>query len=89
MGRDTRGVKGIELEDGQKVISLMVPSPDDEILTVSKMALEKNQKLMILENKERSKEVIAIQLSDRNGKFFSCSSCEEDEVILIRIRNFS
>ena len=49
LGRDTRGVKGIELEDGQKVISLIVPSPDDEILTVSEMALERNQKLMILE----------------------------------------
>ena len=42
LGRDTRGVKGIELDDDQKVISLMVPGPEDEILTVSENGYGKN-----------------------------------------------
>ena len=35
MGRDTRGVKGITLEEKQSVIALIMPNKDNEILTVS------------------------------------------------------
>ena len=84
-GRDTRGVKGIELEDGQKVISLMVPSPDDEILTVSENGFGKKSKINDFRKTKRgAKGVIAMQLSDRNGKLISAVQVlEEDEVILI------
>ena len=85
LGRDTRGVKGIELEDGQKVISLMAPSPDDEILTVSENGFGKKSKINDFRKTKRgAKGVIAMQLSDRNGKFISAVQVvEEDEVILI------
>ncbi len=85
LGRDTRGVKGIELEDGQKVISLMVPSPDDEILTVSENGFGKKSKINDFRKTKRgAKGVIAMQLSDRNGKLISAVQVvEEDEVILI------
>jgi len=85
LGRDTRGVKGIELEDGQKVISLIVPSPDDEILTVSENGFGKKSKINDFRKTKRgAKGVIAMQLSDRNGKLISAVQVvEEDEVILI------
>ena len=85
LGRDTRGVKGIELEDGQKVISLMAPSPDDEILTVSENGFGKKSKINDFRKTKRgAKGVIAMQLSDRNGKLISAVQVvEEDEVILI------
>ena len=85
LGGDTRGVKGIELEDGQKVISLMVPSPDDEILTVSENGFGKKSKINDFRKTKRgAKGVIAMQLSDRNGKLISAVQVvEEDEVILI------
>ncbi len=85
LGRDTRGVKGIELEDGQRVISLMVPSPDDEILTVSENGFGKKSKINDFRKTKRgAKGVIAMQLSDRNGKLISAVQVvEEDEVILI------
>ena len=85
LGRDTRGVKGIELENGQKVISLMVPSPDDEILTVSENGFGKKSKINDFRKTKRgAKGVIAMQLSDRNGKLISAVQVvEEDEVILI------
>ena len=85
LGRDTRGVKGIELEDGQKVISLMVPSPDDEILTVSENGFGKKSKINDFRKTKRgAKGVIAMQLSERNGKLISAVQVvEEDEVILI------
>jgi len=85
LGRDTRGVKGIELEDGQKVISLMAPSPDDEILTVSENGFGKKSKINDFRKTKRgAKGVIAMQISDRNGKLISAVQVlEEDEVILI------
>ena len=85
LGRDTRGVKGIDLEEGQKVISLMVPSSDDEILTVSENGFGKKSKINDFRKTKRgAKGVIAMQLSDRNGKLISAVQVvEEDEVILI------
>ena len=81
LGRDTRGVKGIELEDGQKVISLMVPSLDDEILTVSENGFGKNQKLVLEKREEQRSHCNATY---RNGKLiFHVQVVEEDEVILI------
>src|SRR5690606_32222256 len=35
MGRSARGVRGIRLDEGQKVISLIIPQPEGRVLTVS------------------------------------------------------
>ena len=85
LGRDTRGVKGIELEDDQKVISLMVPGPEDEILTVSENGYGKKSIISDFRKTKRgAKGVIAMQLSERNGKLISAVQVvDEDEVILI------
>ena len=85
LGRDTRGVKGIELENDQKVISLMVPGTEDEILTVSENGYGKKSIISDFRKTKRgAKGVIAMQLSERNGKLISAVQVvDEDEVILI------
>ncbi len=85
MGRDTRGVKGITLEEKQSVIALIMPNKDNEILTVSENGYGKRSKVDDFRKTKRgAKGVIAMQLSERNGKLISANQVsEEDQVILI------
>ena len=85
MGRDTRGVKGITLEEKQSVIALIMPSNDNEILTVSENGFGKRSKVKDFRKTKRgAKGVIAMQLSERNGKLISANQVsEENQVILI------
>ena len=85
MGRDTRGVKGITLEENQSVIALIMPNKDNEILTVSENGYGKRSKVDDFRKTKRgAKGVIAMQLSERNGKLISANQVsEEDQVILI------
>ena len=85
MGRDTRGVKGITLEENQSVIALIMPNKDNEILTVSENGYGKRSKVEDFRKTKRgAKGVIAMQLSDRNGKLISANQVsDEDQVILI------
>ena len=48
MGRDTRGVKGITLEENQSVIALIMPNKDNEILTVSENGYGKRSRVCLL-----------------------------------------
>ena len=85
MGRDTRGVKGITLDGDQKVISLLKPSKESEILTVSENGYGKRSKVNDFRKTKRgAKGVIAMQTSERNGGLISAKEVSEmDEVILI------
>ena len=85
MGRDTRGVKGITLEEKQSVIALIMPNNDNEILTVSENGFGKRSKVEDFRKTKRgAKVVIAMQLSERNGKLISANQVsEENQVILI------
>jgi DNA gyrase subunit A len=85
MGRDTRGVKGITLEENQSVIALIMPNKDNEILTVSENGYGKRSKVEDFRKTKRgAKGVIAMQLSERNGKLISANQVsDEDQVILI------
>ena len=85
MGRDTRGVKGITLEENQSVIALIMPNNDNEILTVSENGFGKRSKVEDFRKTKRgAKGVIAMQLSERNGKLISANQVsEENQVILI------
>ena len=85
MGRDTRGVKGITLDKDQKVISLLKPSNESEILTVSENGYGKRSKVNDFRKTKRgAKGVIAMQTSDRNGSLISAKEVNvTDEIILI------
>ncbi len=85
MGRDTRGVKGITLEEDGKVISLLKPSAESEILTVSEKGYGKRSKVVDFRKTKRgAKGVIAMQTSSRNGNLISAKEVSSlDDVILI------
>jgi DNA gyrase subunit A len=53
LGRDTRGVKGITLEEDQSVISLIMPDNNNQILTVSENGFGKteNDQVILISNK--------------------------------------
>ena len=85
LGRDTRGVKGITLENDQSVISLIMPDNENQILTVSENGFGKRSKVdQFRKTKRGAKGVIAMQLSERNGKLIAANEVtENDQVILI------
>ena len=68
MGRTARGVRGIRLTGGHKVISLIIPTEDGYILTASAHGYGKRTRGVDFPVKGRGAQgVIALQTSDRNG----------------------
>ncbi len=85
MGRVARGVRGIKLQDEQFVISLIVPSEETSILTVSQNGFGKRSNSEDFRRTRRgAKGVIAMQTSDRNGNLIGAAQVKgDDEVMLI------
>ena len=74
MGRVARGVRGIKLQDDQFVISLIVPSEEASILTVSQNGFGKRSNSEDFRKTRRgAKGVIAMQTSDRNGNLIGAA----------------
>ncbi|MGY5449899.1 DNA topoisomerase (ATP-hydrolyzing) subunit A [Agarivorans sp. MS3-6] len=68
MGRTAAGVRGISLDAGQKVVSLIVPNGDGDILTATENGYGKRTRLEEYPAKSRAtKGVVSIKVSDRNG----------------------
>ncbi len=70
MGRSAAGVTGMRLQDGQKIVSMLVTDPDEGIVLAAtengygkRTAVSEYRK-----TKRASQGVIAISTSDRNGK---------------------
>ncbi len=86
MGRDARGVRGMNLEDGQRVIAMLVTRDDDgSVLTATENGYGKRTPVAEYTRHSRgTKGMIAIQTSDRNGKLIgACLVDESDEIMLI------
>ncbi|MCL1125720.1 DNA gyrase subunit A [Shewanella surugensis] len=85
MGRTATGVRGIRLEAGQKVVSLIVPKNDGAILTVTENGFGKCTLLEEYPAKSRAtKGVVSIKISERNGAVVGAVQvCENDEIMLI------
>ena len=85
MGRTARGVKGITLGDGQRVISLIVTRPGGDILTATANGFGKRTAIDDYPVKSRGTQgVISIQTSERNGAVVGAIQVDEsDEVMLI------
>jgi len=85
MGRTARGVKGINLGEGQRLISLIVPRADSRILTVSENGYGKRTETTEFPIKGRgTKGVIAMSTSERNGALVGATQVfEGDEIMLI------
>jgi DNA gyrase subunit A len=68
MGRSARGVRGIRLGEGEKMIALIIPQEGGRVLTVSENGYGKRTLAEDFPTKGRgTMGVIAMQISERNG----------------------
>ena len=97
MGRQARGVRGMNLEDGQQVIAMLVAPAETEaegegaqtsigsVLTATENGYGKRTPISEYTRHGRgTKGMIAIQTSERNGKVVAAALvAPEDEIMLI------
>ena len=85
MGRTAKGVRGIRMEDGQQVISLMVPQEGGRILSVSENGYGKRTEITEYATKGRgNKGMIFMQTTDRNGPMVGAVQVfDGDELMMI------
>ena len=85
MGRTATGVRGIRMQDGQKVVSLIVPQGDGAILTATENGFGKRTPVQDYPAKSRATQgVVSIKVSDRNGKVVGAVQVNDsDEIMLI------
>jgi DNA gyrase subunit A len=86
MGRGARGVRGMLLEDGQRVISMLVAQGETQtVLTATENGYGKRTAISEYTRHGRgTKGMIAIQSSERNGKLVGAVLVNpDDEVMLI------
>jgi DNA gyrase subunit A len=86
MGRNARGVRGMMLEDGQAVISMLVAQGEElQVLTATENGFGKRTNIAEYTRHGRgTKGMIAISTSERNGKVIGAVLVKpEDEVMLI------
>ena len=84
MGRTAHGVRGIDLETGQRVISMLVAEPGT-VLTVTENGYGKRTAIEEFPTKGRGiKGVVSISTSERNGdQIGAVLVLPEDEIMLI------
>ncbi|MDG1254939.1 MAG: DNA topoisomerase (ATP-hydrolyzing) subunit A [Glaciecola sp.] len=85
MGRTATGVRGIRLEEEQRVVSLIVPRGDGAVLTATENGYGKRTGITEYPAKSRAtKGVVSIKVSERNGRVVGAVQVnEEDEIMLI------
>ena len=86
MGRTARGVRGMNLEDHQNVIALLVAENEQQsVLTATENGFGKRTPITEYTRHGRgTKGMIAIQTSERNGKVVAATLVEvSDEIMLI------
>jgi len=85
MGRTAKGVRGIRLHSGQRVISLIIPQDDGFMLTASEHGYGKRTPMPEFPVKGRGAQgVIAMQTSERNGQLVGAVQVfAGDELMLI------
>ena len=88
-GRQSRGVKGMNLEEGQSVIAMLVAEDElQSVLTATENGYGKRTSITEYTRHGRgTKGMIAIQQSERNGKVVAATLVHaEDEIMLITDR---
>ena len=86
VGRNTRGMRGMRLEDEQEIISLLVAENDEQfVLTACENGYGKRTPITEYTRHARGgKGMIAIQTSERNGRVVAAQLVEEtDDIMLI------
>ncbi|MFL0806808.1 MAG: DNA gyrase subunit A [Oceanobacter sp.] len=85
MGRTARGVRGVTLGEGQRVMSLIIPQEGGQLLTASERGFGKRTDVSEFPTKGRGTQgVIALVTNDRNGRLIGAVQVfDGDEVMLI------
>ncbi|MBG3079942.1 DNA topoisomerase (ATP-hydrolyzing) subunit A [Proteus mirabilis] len=84
MGRTATGVRGMKLIDDDKVVSLIIPRGDGDILTVTENGYGKRTAQSEYPTKNRATQgVISIKVSERNGKVVGAIQVEETDQIMM------
>jgi DNA gyrase subunit A len=84
MGRTATGVRGIKLQDEQRVVSLIVPRGDGEILTATVNGYGKRTPLEEYPAKSRATQgVVSIKVSERNGEVVGAVQVEDSHEIML------
>ncbi|MFD1555533.1 DNA gyrase subunit A [Paraburkholderia silviterrae] len=85
MGREARGVRGMQLEDGQQVIALLVAGDEQQsVLTATENGYGKRTPITEYTRHGRgTKGMIAIQTSERNGKVVAATLVDSEAQIML------
>ncbi|MBS0390931.1 MAG: DNA gyrase subunit A [Proteobacteria bacterium] len=85
MGRNARGVKGMQLEDGQSVIAMLVAEDEQQsVLTATENGYGKRTSIVEYTRHGRgTKGMIAIQQSERNGRVVAATLVHADDEIML------
>jgi len=89
MGRQARGVRGMMLEEGQRVIAMLVAEDETQsVLTATENGYGKRTSILEYTRHGRgTKGMIAIQQSERNGRVVAATLVRaDDEIMLITDR---
>ena len=84
MGRTARGVRGMKLKKGEKIISLMIADDTKTVLCVSENGYGKKTKLDDFPAHNRGGQgVISMKTSERNGLMVSSALVDDDAGIML------
>ncbi|WP_211613559.1 DNA gyrase subunit A [Paraburkholderia haematera] len=85
MGREARGVRGMQLEDSQSVIALLVAGDEQQsVLTATENGYGKRTPITEYTRHGRgTKGMIAIQTSERNGKVVAATLVDQEAQIML------
>jgi DNA gyrase subunit A len=85
MGREARGVRGMQLDDSQQVIALLVAGDEQQsVLTATENGYGKRTPITEYTRHGRgTKGMIAIQTSERNGKVVAATLVDQEAQIML------
>ncbi|HEY1996727.1 DNA gyrase subunit A [Paraburkholderia sp.] len=85
MGREARGVRGMQLDEGQRVIALLVAGDEQQsVLTATENGFGKRTPITEYTRHGRgTKGMIAIQTSERNGKVVAAILVDQEAQIML------
>lgn len=84
MGRTATGVRGIKLAQNDKVVSLIIPSGEGHILTVTENGYGKRTEAAEYPTKSRATQgVISIKVSERNGHVVGAIQVDDTDQIMM------
>ena len=84
MSRIARGVRGMRLAEGQRLISMLIPEPGAQILTASARGYGKRTAMEEFPQRGRGGQgVIAMVINERNGQLVGAIQVQDGEEIML------